>query len=360
MTPTSGKYALCMINRAGWKSIRLRFERFLPPILGGEWCFVHLEEHGQFLGSLTRRLGKFQMLHDVWSGRSAAQAALRSGATKILFGTYHNCPWLPEKKGVRYFIIGDATIAQLARLGYSRQGREASRMTKLIYGRGLRRLARAGHHFFSMSQWYSDALIQEHGVPPAQITFLPPFVDTDYWQPRVGERSPGPLRVVFIGADFLRKGGDVLMEVVAQPEFAAVQWHLVTKSPPANPPSNVTCHTGFNSDAEGLRNLVQNSDVLVLPTRADSSSIVALEAGACGVPSIITRMAGITDLVEDGRTGFFLDQPVADQLAAALRKYVAAPELLTLHGRAAREKVVREFDVRVILERIRQTIARVD
>ena len=350
------RYAFCLVNRAGWKSIRARLEKFLPEVVGGPWTFVHLEDYGQTIGAVTRWLDKFQMIHDVLSGRDAARAAIRAGATRIVFGTYHNCPWLPQKAGVRYFIYADATIKQLANLGYSRQNRESSRMARIIYGNGVRRQAQAGHHFFCMSQWYARALQAEHGVAPAQITIIPPSVDTEYWSPRTGERRPGPFRVVFVGADFMRKGGDVLMAVAAMPEFAGVEWHLVTKSPPATTAANIHIYTGFNSDAHGLRDLVQQSDVLVLPTRADCSSIVTIEAGASGIPAIATRMAGIGELIEDGHSGFLLEEPTAAHLADALRKYVNDRELAAAHGRNARNKVVAEFDTRVVVGRIREAL----
>ena len=351
------KYGFCLVNRAGWKSIRVRLEQFLPAEVGGQWAFVHLEDYGKRIGNLTRKLGKFQMIHDVLSGRSAAQAAIRQGATKIIFGTYHNCPWLPQKRGVRYFIYADATIKQLANLGYSQGTRESSRMARLIYGRGVRKQAEAGHHFFCLSQWYAQALQKEHGVRPGQITITPPFVDTNYWSPRAGARRAGPFRVVFVGADFLRKGGDVLMEVAAMPEFAAVEWHLVTKSPPVTKAANVFSYTGFNADANGLRDLVRDGDVLVLPTRADCSAIVLVEAGASGVAAITTRMAGLGELVEDGKTGLLIDRPAAADLAAALRKYLADPALVAAHGQAARKKAVAEFDTHVVVARMRDALA---
>ena len=354
-----GRHAFCLVNRAGWKSIRARLEKFLPEVVGGQWTFVHLEDYGQTIGAVTRWLGKFQMIHDVLSGRGAARAAIRAGATRIVFGTYHNCPWLPQKAGVRYFIYGDATIKQLANLGYSGQNRESSRMARIIYGNGVQRQARAGHHFFCMSEWYARALQSEHGVLPGQITIIPASVDTAYWSPRTGARRPGPFRVVFVGADFMRKGGDVLMAVAALPEFAAVEWHLVTKSPPATTAATIHIYTGFNADANGLRDLVQNSDVLVLPTRADSSSIVTIEAGASGIPTIATRMAGVTELIDDGRSGFLLEEPTVAHLAAALRKYVNDPALAATHGRAAREKMAAGFDTRVVVGRIREALAAV-
>lgn len=355
----SAHFGLCMGNRAGWKSIRVRLEKYLPETVGGKWEFIHLEDHSQGIRNFTKRLGKFEMAYDVFVGRTAVREAIRRGATRIILSTYHNCPWLPHKPGVRYFIYGDATMKQLSTLGYSHTGREVSRMGKLIYGRGVRRQAEAGHHFFCWSNWYSAALQAEHGVKPGQITIIPPMVDTSYWCPRTGERAPGPLRVVFVGADFMRKGGDVMMEVAGMPEFSQVEWHIVTKSPPQTRLTNVTCYEGFNSDALGLRNLVQRCDVLVLPTRADCSPIVVIEASACGIPVIATRLAGIPEEIEDGASGLLLDKPTVEHLAGALRKYMTSPELLATHGRAARQKISKEFDVRMVLDRIRHAITTV-
>lgn len=354
------KYGLCMINRAGWKSIRVRMEKWLPELIPGAWTFIHLENHGRLLGDVTKKIGKFQMIHDVMCGRWAAQAAIRKGALKIIFGTYHNIPWLPQKRGVRYFIFSDATMRQLSKLGYTGENRDISRIAKIVYGREVRRQAEAGHHFFCMSHWYAEALRLEHSVKPEQITIIPPIVDTDYWTPSLSERRPGPMRVVFIGADFSRKGGEVLMAVINLPEFEEVEWHLVTKSPPTTDRKNVFCYTQFDTDAEGMRTLVQSSDLHVLPTKADCSSIVVLEASACGIPSIATRMAGIVDLIEDGVSGYLLAEPDVEHLSAALRNYIENPALLVEHGRAAREKMLTTFDAKVVIRKMHETMERMD
>jgi len=353
-------YGFCMGNRAGWKSIRARLEKFLPIVTAQPWVYVHLEDQQQWLGEMSRRLGKFRMAYDAMCGRAAVRQAIAQGARKIILATYHHCPWLPQVKGVRYFIYCDATMYQLAQLGYNGQATDVSRLAKLMYGHGVRRQARAGHHFLCMSTWCAEALQAEHGVRAEQTTIIPPMVDTDYWCPRPGARAPGPLRVVFIGADFLRKGGAAVMEVAQLAEFADLQWHLVTKSPPVTTLPNVTSYTGFDADADGLRKLVQARDVLVLPTTADCSPIVVLEAAASGIPTIATRMAGIVDQIDDGTSGLLIDRPDAACLAAALRQYRDTPELLENHGRAAREKIVREFDVRVVVANIQNVMERVD
>lgn len=51
---SSPKYAFCLVNLAGWKSIRLRLEKFLPQVVGGDWGFFHLEDYGQRIGAPTK------------------------------------------------------------------------------------------------------------------------------------------------------------------------------------------------------------------------------------------------------------------------------------------------------------------
>jgi len=347
MKPT---YGICLGHRAGWRGVRARLEKYLPEMLDAHWQFVHLEDTYPRFGRFIQRTGKLWLVHDVLSGRKAACEAIRRGCTKILFGNYHNCPWIPLKSGVRYFIYADATIRQLAELGYSNK-KDISRAAKIIYGGGLKKIAAHAEHFLCMSRWYANALKLEHGAREEQITIAPPFLDTTHWQPVARPPFNGKLKALFIGADFRRKGGDVLVQVSRLPEFQKVEWHLVTKSPPAAAP-NIFTYTNFEAGADGLLKLVQSCDVLLLPTRADCSPNVIGEAGACAVPTIATDMAGIPDLVERDVTGTLIATPTVESIAVALRRYLANPVLLRSQGNAAREKAVRDLDTKVVLGRI--------
>jgi len=347
MKPT---YGICLGHRAGWRGVRARLEKYLPGMLDAHWQFVHIEDMYPRFGHFIERTGKLWLVNDVLSGRKAARESIRRGCTKILFGNYHTCPWIPLKSNVRYFIYADATMRQLAQIGYSNK-KDISRAAKIIYGRGLKKIAAHGEHFLCMSRWYADALKLEHGAREEQITIVPPFLDTTHWQPT--ERPPfnGKLKALFIGADFRRKGGDILVEVSRLPEFQNVEWHLVTKSPP-QPAPNLFTYTNFEAGADGLRTLVQSCDVLLLPTRADCSPNVICEAAACALPTIATDMAGIPDLVERDVTGTLIAAPTVENVVAALRRYLADPALLRSQGEAARQKAVRDVDTQVVLGRI--------
>jgi colanic acid/amylovoran biosynthesis glycosyltransferase len=110
-----------------------------------------------------------------------------------------------------------------------------------------------------------------------------------------------------------------------------------------------------------LHALYSDASVFCLPSFAEGVPVVLMEAMAMGVPVVTTRIAGIPELVEDGRGGLLVAPGRADELAAALRRLLLDAELR--HGLAAggRDKVLSEFDAELTaadLERVfRQELA---
>lgn len=166
---------------------------------------LHLEDYAPAWGKLTQRFG-FRSTWHLACGREASNAARQKGCRLQLFSTLHYAAWLPRRKDVRYLIYGDSTPDQLCQLY---EGRPLAQPFRWLQGR-LRGFAADGHHFLCMSQWYAKGFEAEYQVPAEHITVLPPYVDTTLWQPqpRPARRHPGAQRVVFLGADWRRKGGD--------------------------------------------------------------------------------------------------------------------------------------------------------
>ena len=61
--------------------------------------------------------------------------------------------------------------------------------------------------------------------------------------------------------------------------------------------------------------ILKNSDVLLVTSTYESFSLAALEAMACGIPVIASRVGGIPELVLDGETGFLVDLGAVEQFA---------------------------------------------
>jgi glycosyltransferase involved in cell wall biosynthesis len=79
---------------------------------------------------------------------------------------------------------------------------------------------------------------------------------------------------------------------------------------------------------------------------------VIAEAMSCGRPMVATRVGGIPELVEDGKTGFVVERGDAAAIADGILKLVADPALRERMGTAAREAARAKFDLEQNVERI--------
>jgi glycosyltransferase involved in cell wall biosynthesis len=233
-------------------------------------------------------------------------------------------------------------------------------LAPLYYGRppktGLRAaLARAQERalwgavtlFTPWSTWAAESL-RGQGVPEERIRVLPPGVDLVEFRPRPELRAARPagddrLRLLFVGGDFVRKGGDLLLDVFRERFGARCQLDVVTRDAVAAPPGVRLHRAEVNSPL--LRELYARADVFVLPTRAECFGLATVEAMACGLPVIVGDVGGVRDIVEDGRTGWLIP-PTPEGLGAALERALAHREELPALGAAGRCVAERRFDGR--------------
>jgi len=85
------------------------------------------------------------------------------------------------------------------------------------------------------------------------------------------------------------------------------------------------------------------ADISVLPSLAEATSISGLEAMACGLPLVGTRVGGIPAIMADGETGLLVEPGHPEQFAAALRRLISESGLRARLGAAARTRAEQEF-----------------
>ncbi len=100
----------------------------------------------------------------------------------------------------------------------------------------------------------------------------------------------------------------------------------------------------FLGQRADVRDLLADSDVFVMPSSSEGCPHALLEAMACGVPVVATRVGGIPEIVEDGRSGLLVppNDPVA--LRDGLRSVLADDDLRVALSAAARCRVEEAFD----------------
>jgi glycosyltransferase involved in cell wall biosynthesis len=108
---------------------------------------------------------------------------------------------------------------------------------------------------------------------------------------------------------------------------------------------------GLMTRAE-VAELLQTVDVVVAPSvpsrdgRREGIPVALMEALACSVPVVASRLSGIPELVIDGETGLLTPPGDDAALARAIRRLYEDPSLRTRLGAAGRAKIVEAFDLR--------------
>jgi glycosyltransferase involved in cell wall biosynthesis len=94
---------------------------------------------------------------------------------------------------------------------------------------------------------------------------------------------------------------------------------------------------GFRTDAADV---MARFHVLAVPSLSDGSPLVVNEAMAGAIPVVATRVGGLPDLVEHGRTGILVDPAAPEQLAQALAALLLDPPAARRMGERARESLL--------------------
>ena len=119
-------------------------------------------------------------------------------------------------------------------------------------------------------------------------------------------------------------------------------------------------HLGLGAEVEMLGQLprdrvaalMREADLMVLPSvttpsgKMEGIPVSLMEALAVGLPAVATSLSGVSELIEDGRTGLLVPEGDAEQLADAIERLIHDPELAARLASAGREKVMAEFDLR--------------
>jgi glycosyltransferase involved in cell wall biosynthesis len=106
--------------------------------------------------------------------------------------------------------------------------------------------------------------------------------------------------------------------------------------------------TGRLATVERLLNM---ADVAILPSRREGLPFALLEAMACGLPVIASRVGGVPELVEDGVSGYLIDPAHVDQLAERISILYGDEKLRQGLGLAARTTVQERFSLHSMVER---------
>lgn len=91
------------------------------------------------------------------------------------------------------------------------------------------------------------------------------------------------------------------------------------------------------------------ADVLLLPSEQESFGLAALEAMACEVPVIASRVGGVPEVVNDGETGFLSEVGDIEKMAEDAARLLADADLRRNMGRRARELALARYQTDIVI-----------
>ncbi len=191
----------------------------------------------------------------------------------------------------------------------------------------------------------AEQLVDFYHADPSRIEIVPPGVDHAFFSPgdKRGARQALGLGdhpvLVFVGRIQLLKGVDVAVGALAALQRPDAVLIVIGGASGAEGDAEVQRLHALVDDL-GVRDQVRfidaqphhalstyyrAADVCLVPSRAESFGLVALEAAACGVPVVAAAVGGLRTLVEHGETGFLIDSRDPQVYAKHIEAVLASP-----------------------------------
>lgn len=193
--------------------------------------------------------------------------------------------------------------------------------------------------FLSPSRFLAKLVSQR--IPESKIRVLRNGIDLDSYKP--GFRDDG--YALYFGRLSREKGIETLLEAHSK-LGNRIPLKVVGSGPLERELKEHYQHAQFLGyhASEELKKTIGNSGFVVVPSECyENCPMVVLEAMAMGKPVIGTRMGGIPEQIDDGRTGFLFEMGSVKELAEKMMLLSENTQIRHQMGKAAREKVEREY-----------------
>ena len=221
----------------------------------------------------------------------------------------------------------------------------------------------------AISAGVADAMA-DAGVSRDRITIIPSGVDCDYFRPpSAGERDAArqalgiastTVAIGTVGALETRKGHPYLLEAIARVGSRGIvcliagDGSMRTEFEEHAAKLGISGRVRFLGRIEPSRSLLWALDMFVFPSLREGLGVAAIEAAACGLPTIASRVGGLVEVVSDGESGLLIPPGNSTELANAIRRLAASTGERAAMGAAARKLALSRFTMTAMAE---QTLA---
>jgi len=165
------------------------------------------------------------------------------------------------------------------------------------------------------SEWAAQKAIEAYNLPSDKVKVVPRGANIegertiDEAKAIVSAKTPSPCKLLFLGFEWERKGGDTALKVAEALNASGLNTELIVvgAAPPQPLPDYVKVVGKINkSTTEGQKSfqkILSESHFLILPTKAEAFGLVFCEANSFAMPCIASDVGGIPTAIRDGVNG---------------------------------------------------------
>jgi glycosyltransferase involved in cell wall biosynthesis len=259
-------------------------------------------------------------------------------------------------------LLGIRSIAVITGLGYSLMHEGwINVITRMLY-----KLALPSHRKVIFENGDDKILFEKEGLVSGSksLAIKGCGVDTSFFSPNGDGRAPDMVTFTFIGRLLYDKGVKEFIEAarIVKEKNKHVQFWLVGDLDKENPSSvrnddlvkwmrDPSIY--YHGATENIRKFIEKSDCVVLPSYREGMPRVIMEAMAMERPVITTDTAGCRETVDANVNGYLVPIKNPAALAKAMNDFIVLDDMSRMNmGKAGRQKVLKEFDDRIIADQL--------
>lgn len=309
---------------------------------GVNWAEVI--DFGSYYMEVNRRVrpGQFEIVHTIGCNTQRGNVVtiqnIQPAKKQILDRLGRDEKVSPARRLTRWLYL-NATCAAEKRLYQKRPGKKAPL-------------------FLPVSRGVAAELTKHYDIGDAQVKIVPNAADTSRFKPSTpAERTAwrkannvpqDRLMAIFAGGEWARKGLDFAIQAMGHLKDVPLTLYVagddadrarfINMARDAGAADNVI-FGGFRKD---MPQALAAADLFLFPSWYEAFSLATIEAAACGLPVVASRINGTEDFITPGETGDFVEHDAA-QVATVLRRLCAQPEHLRTMGENARLRVEQNY-----------------
>jgi glycogen synthase len=207
---------------------------------------------------------------------------------------------------------------------------------------------------FTMGHNCKNSLVHDYNIPAEKIHVV--GSSGNFRSFSTAQKAFGTQQILFQGSEFERKGGDLLLQAFRFIRASIPSATLVIIGSTLTIEEPGVKSLGYISSAREVENLFLTSDLVIAPARCDPFTAFVIEAMNYGVPCIVTRRSGISEIISNRENGIIIDSLDPAEIAAEAVKLLTHPADLERISSEGKKIIRTNLNWEVIADKVARQI----